>query len=260
MTARTLVAIATYNEIENLPRLVEEVLRHVPQGDVLVVDDNSPDGTGRWCAERAAREPRLHVIHRPGKLGLGTAVVEAIHYAAQHDYQLLVTMDADFSHSPAAIPESDPLRGRGWVAAHRRGDRLPICWRRPHPRLALAAPLDEPDGQCVRTLLARIVAARLQRRIPLLSCSGAATHRLVADALPRVLLSGGIAVVAGGPGSRHPGDADRVCRSPPRQIQDRPPRSLVRTLDPVSIGNGPIPAKTRRRKLAFFILELETIG
>ena len=105
MTARTLVAIATYNEIENLPRLVEEVLRHVPQGNVLVVDDNSPDGTGRWCAERAAREPRLHVIHRPGKLGLGTAVVEAIHYAAQHDYELLVTMDADFSHSPAAIPE-----------------------------------------------------------------------------------------------------------------------------------------------------------
>ena len=105
MTARTLVAIATYNEIENLPRLVEEVLRHVPQGDVLVVDDNSPDGTGRWCAERAAGEPRLNMIQRPGKLGLGTAVAEAVHYAEQRDYELLVTMDADFSHSPAAIPE-----------------------------------------------------------------------------------------------------------------------------------------------------------
>lgn len=105
MTARTLVAIATYNEIENLPRLLEEVLRHAPQADVLVVDDNSPDGTGRWCAEQAAAEPRLHVIQRPGKLGLGTAVVESIHYAARHGYEWLVTMDADFSHSPAAIPE-----------------------------------------------------------------------------------------------------------------------------------------------------------
>ena len=185
MTARTLVAIATYNEIENLPRLVEEVLRHVPQGDVLVVDDNSPDGTGRWCAERAAGEPRLNVIQRPGKLGLGTAVVEADPLCRERDYELLVTMDADFSHSPAAIPElihcvegdgSRPIDvaiGSRYVG----GGRIQGWpWRRP---------LDEPDGQCVRTLLARTVAARLQRWIPLLSSSGPATHRPVSDAFPR---------------------------------------------------------------------------
>ena len=71
---RTLVAIATYNEIQNLPELVEEVLRRLPAADVLVVDDNSPDGTGRWCDAKAADEPRVRCLHRPRKLGLGTAI------------------------------------------------------------------------------------------------------------------------------------------------------------------------------------------
>jgi dolichol-phosphate mannosyltransferase len=72
---------------------------------ILVVDDNSPDGTGQWCDERAAADPRLHVIHREGKLGLGSATVAAMQYAIDGNYDLLLTMDADFSHHPRYIPD-----------------------------------------------------------------------------------------------------------------------------------------------------------
>ena len=108
-SARLLVAIATYNEIENLPALVDEIFEQVPEADILVVDDNSPDGTGRWCDERAATDGRLQVMHRSGKLGLGTATLEEMRYAIEHEYDLLLTMDADFSHHPRYLP--DLLRG-----------------------------------------------------------------------------------------------------------------------------------------------------
>lgn len=101
---RTLVTVATYNEIENLPELVAEIWQVAPQADVLVIDDNSPDGTGRWCDEQAAHEPRLACVHRPGKLGLGTATIAAMQYAIEHDYEVVLNMDADFSHHPRYIP------------------------------------------------------------------------------------------------------------------------------------------------------------
>jgi dolichol-phosphate mannosyltransferase len=101
---RALVALATYNEIENLPGLVDEVLRTLPDSDVLVIDDNSPDGTGRWCDERAAAEPRLHCVHRPGKQGLGSATLAGARWALGKSYDLFVTMDADWSHNPAHLP------------------------------------------------------------------------------------------------------------------------------------------------------------
>jgi dolichol-phosphate mannosyltransferase len=102
---RTLVALATYNEIENLPTLVDEILRVLPAADVLVVDDNSPDGTGRWCDTRAAGEPRLRCHHRPSKLGLGSATLLAMKHAAEHGYDLVVTLDADWSHDPRYLPQ-----------------------------------------------------------------------------------------------------------------------------------------------------------
>ena len=77
-TPRTLVIVATYNERENLPRLVEEVFQHAPQVELLVIDDDSPDGTGDWCDEFARHEPRFHCLHRAGKLGLGTAVLAGL--------------------------------------------------------------------------------------------------------------------------------------------------------------------------------------
>jgi dolichol-phosphate mannosyltransferase len=101
---RTLVSVATYNEIENLPALVEAIWEFAPQADVLVIDDNSPDGTGRWCDEKAAAETRFHCVHRSGKLGLGTAIVAALEYGRAHGYDYVLNMDADFSHHPRYIP------------------------------------------------------------------------------------------------------------------------------------------------------------
>lgn len=101
---RTLITIATYNEIENLPRLVEEILALAPQVEILVIDDNSPDGTGRWCDERHAADARLHCLHRPGKLGLGTATIAGMQYAIEQGYDFMLNMDADFSHHPRYIP------------------------------------------------------------------------------------------------------------------------------------------------------------
>jgi dolichol-phosphate mannosyltransferase len=104
-SARTLVVLATYNEIENLPRLVDEVYQALPHADVLVVDDNSPDGTGRWCDKRARNEPRLRCLHRPSKLGLGSATLAAAQLAIDEDYAVLVTLDADGSHDPRHLCE-----------------------------------------------------------------------------------------------------------------------------------------------------------
>jgi dolichol-phosphate mannosyltransferase len=103
--ASTLVVIATYNEIENLPPLTDEIFRYAPNVDVLVIDDGSPDGTGRWCDERAQTEPRFQVIHRPRKLGLGSATALGLRHALAHDYQRVLVMDADFSHHPRYIPD-----------------------------------------------------------------------------------------------------------------------------------------------------------
>lgn len=100
-----LITIATYNEIDNLPLLIDELERVAPQADILVIDDNSPDGTGEWCDKRLPVDPRLRVLHRPGKLGLGTATVAAMRYAIEHGYDCMLNMDADFSHHPRFVPD-----------------------------------------------------------------------------------------------------------------------------------------------------------
>lgn len=102
--ARLLVSVATYNERDNIGRLIADIHAHAPHADVLVVDDNSPDGTGRLVADLAAAHPRIHALHRPGKLGLGTAIVAAMRYAMAYDYDYLLNMDADFSHPPRYVP------------------------------------------------------------------------------------------------------------------------------------------------------------
>jgi dolichol-phosphate mannosyltransferase len=101
---RTLVSLATYNERENLATLIREIHKAVPAADVLVVDDNSPDGTGRLAEELAASDPRIHVLHRNGKLGLGTAILAGMRYALERDYDYFLNMDADFSHHPRYLP------------------------------------------------------------------------------------------------------------------------------------------------------------
>lgn len=103
-TDRVLVTLATYNEMENLPELVERVRRVLPDADLLIVDDNSPDGTGQWVAEQAQRHEHIFALHRPRKMGLGTATLAALKVAVEHHYDFVVALDADGSHDPADIP------------------------------------------------------------------------------------------------------------------------------------------------------------
>ena len=102
---KTLVTVATYNEIENLPRLVDAIFETAAEVDILVIDDNSPDGTGRWCDERAMADCRVHCLHREGKLGLGTAILAGMQYALEQGYKHVLNMDADFSHPPRYLPD-----------------------------------------------------------------------------------------------------------------------------------------------------------
>lgn len=100
-----LVVVATFNEIDNLPRLVLQITNLLPQADILVIDDASPDGTGNWSETSASTYPQMSVIHREGKLGLGSAAIEGFQYAKQRDYELVATMDADLSHDPQSLAE-----------------------------------------------------------------------------------------------------------------------------------------------------------
>lgn len=101
---KTLVFTATYNESLNITKLIEDIFKYLPQTDILVVDDNSPDGTGKILDEIAQKNSKVKVIHRKGKLGLGTAHIQGMEYAVANNYDVLVTMDADFSHDPKYLP------------------------------------------------------------------------------------------------------------------------------------------------------------
>lgn len=101
---RLLVTLCTYNERGNVERLIPEIHRYAPHADVLVIDDNSPDGTGDIVDTMAERDGRIRILHRPGKQGLGTATVAGFRYGIDHEYSLLLNMDADFSHPPEVIP------------------------------------------------------------------------------------------------------------------------------------------------------------
>jgi dolichol-phosphate mannosyltransferase len=102
--AKALIVVPTYNERENAPGIAERLLAALPQGDVLFVDDNSPDGTGDLLDEMAKANPRIHVMHRAGKLGLGTAYVEGFTWGLARGYAYLFEMDADGSHDPMYLP------------------------------------------------------------------------------------------------------------------------------------------------------------
>lgn len=102
----TLVIIPTYNEKENAESVARAVLAACPEADLLFVDDNSPDGTGELADELAASEPRIHVLHREQKQGLGRAYIAGFRWALERpDYRFIMEMDADFSHDPQAVPQ-----------------------------------------------------------------------------------------------------------------------------------------------------------
>ncbi|MGH9662757.1 MAG: glycosyltransferase, partial [Bryobacteraceae bacterium] len=139
MRERALVIVPTYNEAVNLPSLVPQILAQDPRLDILVVDDNSPDGTGQLAEAMAQQEPRLKVLHREGKLGLGTAYIAGFRWALEREYDYAFEMDADFSHDPAhlkeflkAIEAADLVLGSRYL-----GGRVTVVnW--PMPRLMLS--------------------------------------------------------------------------------------------------------------------------
>jgi dolichol-phosphate mannosyltransferase len=102
---RLLVSLATFNEVDNLRPLVSEIRQYAPQSSILITDDNSPDGTGTLADELARTLPDIHVHHRTGKLGLGTAVLQAMQFAIDHGFDYFLNLDADFSHPPKFIPD-----------------------------------------------------------------------------------------------------------------------------------------------------------
>lgn len=123
---RALVIIPTYNEAENIKPIVARVRAAVPEAHVLVADDNSPDGTGKFADEIAADDEQVHVLHRKGKEGLGAAYLAGFRWGIEHDYGVLVEMDADGSHQPEELPRlltalkgADLVLGSRWVPGGR---------------------------------------------------------------------------------------------------------------------------------------------
>jgi dolichol-phosphate mannosyltransferase len=169
---RVLVVVPTYDEADNVLVIAERLHAAVPDADLLVVDDDSPDGTGKLAADLAEREPWAHVLHRTGKQGLGAAYIAGFAWAREQGYDVVVEMDADGSHAPeqlprllAALERADLVVGSRWV----------------------------PGGQVVnwprsRELLSRGGNAytRVLLRLPLRDATGGfrAYRRTVLDALP----------------------------------------------------------------------------
>lgn len=128
MAPRLLVGLATYNEKENLRGIVTAIGQNLPDADIVIVDDNSPDGTGQLADQLATENPHIHVIHRRGKLGLGTAIITGMRFAIDHDYDWFINMDADFSHDPRFLPRM--LWRTGEVMVGKTAFRPPSARRR----------------------------------------------------------------------------------------------------------------------------------
>lgn len=117
----TVVLLPTYNEAGNIERMLAAIHQHLPAADILVIDDNSPDGTGALAEQAATKASHVKVAHRPGKQGLGTAYRFGYHWALDHGYDRVLQMDCDFSHDPADLPRIvDHLREHAVVVGSRR--------------------------------------------------------------------------------------------------------------------------------------------
>jgi dolichol-phosphate mannosyltransferase len=155
---RVIVIIPTYNEAANLERIVARVRVAVPTADVLVADDNSPDGTGALADQLANQDAQVHVLHRPGKAGLGSAYVAGFRWALAQGYDVMIEMDADGSHQPeqlsrllAALSSADLVLGSRWMPGGEvrnwsRGRELLSRGGNMYTRLALGIPLHDATG------------------------------------------------------------------------------------------------------------------
>jgi dolichol-phosphate mannosyltransferase len=162
---KSLVIIPTFNEKENIPRIIPEVLKQDPCLEVLVVDDGSPDGTGDLVEDMGKTEPRIHLMRRAGKMGLGSAYIAGFRWALERDFQRVFEMDADFSHDPAALPtflacaeEADLVLGSRYL--HGRISVVNWDWKRLmlsyganlYTRLVTGLPISDATGgfKCFR--------------------------------------------------------------------------------------------------------------
>jgi dolichol-phosphate mannosyltransferase len=163
--SRGLVIIPTYNERENLPRIVPVILDQDPRLDILIVDDGSPDGTGQIADELAAGNSRVYVLHRGSKLGLGTAYLEGFRWGIARRYDAFFEMDADFSHDPSHLPAflaaiehfdlvlgSRYLEGRVTVANWPIGRLLLSYFANSYARVVTGMPVADSTGgfKCFR--------------------------------------------------------------------------------------------------------------
>ena len=172
LAEKALVIVPTYNERENIIRLIDAVLAQDPRIEVLVVDDGSPDGTGALVDERAASDGRVHVVHRPRKMGLGTAYLAGFRWALERDYELVFEMDADFSHDPSHLPQFlDSARDADLVlgSRYREGKVTVVNW--PMARLLLSYSAN--------------IYARIVTELPLYDATGGfkCFHRKVLEAI-----------------------------------------------------------------------------
>jgi dolichol-phosphate mannosyltransferase len=136
---RAVVIVPTYNERENILKLIDAVLAQSPILEILVVDDGSPDGTGALVDERAAVDSRVHVIHREKKLGLGTAYLAGFKWALARPYEFIFEMDADFSHDPQHLPQFlSSIENADLVIGSRYRDRRVTVVNWPIERLLLS--------------------------------------------------------------------------------------------------------------------------
>ena len=197
---RVLVVMATYNECDNVCPLIESILAADDRVQVLVVDDESPDGTGQLALDTAARQPRVHALVRRGRKGLGSAILEGFQLAARRGFEVAFNMDADFSHDPADLPRLmaalEPIGGKpldlvigsrrvlggrvvGWPLSRHISSRL-VGW---FTRLILRVPVR--DGSSGYRGLGLAMLDRLSKR-PM--CAGYAFHE---DLAWRVHRAGG---------------------------------------------------------------------
>jgi len=174
---RVVVVVPTYNEVENVPLLVPRVLEQDPRIEILIVDDDSPDGTGKVADEIAAREPRVRVLHRPAKRGLGAAYRAGLSEALAMGADAVVQMDADFSHPPEVLPrmlagieDHDVAMGSRYVngitVVNWPIERILISWfGNWYVRKVTGLPITDTTGgfRCVRrSLLERIDLPRMR--------------------------------------------------------------------------------------------------